>query len=157
MLSRLLALSRYLTFVAVIGIIIASIALLFYEGLVIISALVAMLNDGTISPKVSKIMAVGLIEAVDIFLIAIVAHIIGLGLYRLFVDPELPLPNWLKIHDLDDLKSQLVSSVIAVLAVLFLREAVGWDGQKDLLRFGGALAMVIGVLILYLVAKGRKH
>lgn len=157
MLSRLLALSRYLTFVAVIGIIIASIALLFYEGLVIISALVDMLKDGTISPKVSKIMAVGLIEAVDIFLIAIVAHIIGLGLYRLFVDPELPLPNWLKIHDLDDLKSQLVSSVIAVLAVLFLREAVGWDGQKDLLRFGGALAMVIGVLILYLVAKGRKH
>lgn len=157
MLSRLLALSRYLTFVAVIGIIIASIALLFYEGLVIISALVDMLNDGTISPKVSKTMAVGLIEAVDIFLIAIVAHIIGLGLYRLFVDPELPLPNWLKLHDLDDLKSQLVSSVIAVLAVLFLREAVGWDGQKDLLRFGGALAMVIGVLILYLVAKGRKH
>lgn len=157
MLSRLLALSRYLTFVAVIGIIIASIALLFYEGLVIISALIDMLNDGTISPKVSKTMAVGLIEAVDIFLIAIVAHIIGLGLYRLFVDPELPLPNWLKLHDLDDLKSQLVSSVIAVLAVLFLREAVGWDGQKDLLRFGGALAMVIGVLILYLVAKGRKH
>jgi uncharacterized membrane protein YqhA len=157
MLSRLLALSRYLTFVAVIGIIIASIALLFYEGLVIISALIDMLNDGTISPKVSKTMAVGLIEAVDIFLIAIVAHMIGLGLYRLFVDPELPLPKWLKIHDLDDLKSQLVSSVIAVLAVLFLREAVGWDGQKDLLRFGGALAMVIGVLILYLVAKGRKH
>ncbi len=157
MLSRLLALSRYLTFVAVIGIIIASIALLFYEGLVVISALIDMLHDGTISPKVSKLMAVGLIEAIDIFLIAIVAHIIGLGLYRLFVDPELPLPKWLKLQDLDDLKSQLVSSVIAVLAVLFLREAVGWDGQRDLLRFGGALAMVIGVLILYLVAKGKKH
>ncbi len=157
MLSRLLALSRYLTFVAVIGIIIASIALLFYEGLVVISALIDMLHDGTISPKVSKLMAVGLIEAIDIFLIAIVAHIIGLGLYRLFVDPELPLPKWLKLQDLDDLKSQLVSSVIAVLAVLFLREAVGWDGQRDLLRFGGALAMVIGVLILYLLAKGKKH
>ncbi|WP_153147366.1 YqhA family protein [Dechloromonas sp. H13] len=157
MLSRLLALSRYLTCVAVIGIIIASIALLFYEGLVVISTLIDMLHDGTISPKVSKLMAVGLIEAIDIFLIAIVAHIIGLGLYRLFVDPELPLPKWLKLQDLDDLKSQLVSSVIAVLAVLFLREAVGWDGQRDLLRFGGALAMVIGVLILYLVAKGKKH
>ena len=49
-----------------------------------------------------------------------------------------------------------MSSVIAVLAVLFLREAVGWDGQRDLLRFGGALALIIGALTLYLVAKGRK-
>lgn len=52
---------------------------------------------------------------------------IGLGLYRLFVDPELPLPAWLKIRDLDDLKNNLVSSVIAVLSVLFLREAA-WAG-----------------------------
>jgi uncharacterized membrane protein YqhA len=101
-------------------------------------------------------LAVGLIEAVDIFLIAIVAHMIGLGLYRLFVDPELPLPAWLKIRDLDDLKNNLVSSVIAVLSVLFLREAVGWDGERDVLRFGGALALIIGALTLYLVAKGRK-
>ena len=42
------------------------------------------------------------------------------------------------------------------LAVLFLREAVGWDGQRDLLRFGGALTLIIGALTLYLVAKGRK-
>ena len=68
----------------------------------------------------------------------------------------MPLPAWLKIGDLDDLKSNLVSSVIAVLAVLFLREAVGWDGQRDLLRFGGALTLIIGALTLYLVAKGRK-
>ena len=156
MLTRLLALSRYFTVVAVFGILIASLALLAYEGLVVITALIEAVSSGAISSKLAKVLAVGLIEAVDIFLIAIVAHMIGLGLYRLFVDPELPLPAWLKIRDLDDLKNNLVSSVIAVLAVLFLREAVGWDGERDVLRVGGALALVIGALTLYLVAKGRK-
>ena len=156
MLTRLLALSRYFTIVAVFGILLASVALLVYEALVVFNGLFEAATSGAISSKLAKVLAVGLIEAVDIFLIAIVAHMIGLGLYRLFVDPELPLPSWLKIRDLDDLKNNLVSSVIAVLSVLFLREAVGWDGERDLLRFGGALAMVIGVLTLYLVAKGRK-
>ena len=156
MLTRLLALSRYFTVVAVFGILIASLALLAYEGLVVITALIEAATGGAISSRLAKVLAVGLIEAVDIFLIAIVAHMIGLGLYRLFVDPDLPLPAWLKIRDLDDLKSNLVSSIIAVLAVLFLREAVGWDGQRDLLAFSGALALIIGVLTLYLVAKGRK-
>lgn len=156
MLTRLLALSRYFTIVAVFGILLASAALLVYEGLVVITALFEAATSGAISSKLAKVLAVGLIEAVDIFLIAIVAHMIGLGLYRLFVDPELPLPAWLKLRDLDDLKNNLVSSVIAVLSVLFLREAVGWDGQRDLLRFGGALALIISALTLYLVAKGRK-
>jgi uncharacterized membrane protein YqhA len=78
------------------------------------------------------------------------------GLYVLFIDDTLPLPAWLKIHDLDDLKSHLVSSVIAVLAVLFMREAVAWDGQRDLLGFGVALALVIAVLTLYLAVKGKR-
>ena len=156
MLTRLLAFSRYFTIVAVLGILLASVALLAYEGLVVITALIEATTSGAISSKLAKVLAVGLIEAVDVFLIAIVAQMIGLGLYKLFVAPELPLPAWLKLRDLDDLKNNLVSSVIAVLAVLFLREAVGWDGQRDLLRFGSALALIIGALTLYLVAKGRK-
>lgn len=156
MLTRILALSRYFTVVAVVGILLASVALLVYEAVVVATGLVNAASSGEISSKFAKTLAVGLIEAVDIFLIAIVAHMIGLGLYRLFVDPQLPLPAWLKIRDLDDLKNNLVSSVIAVLSVLFLREAVGWDGERDLLSFGAALALVIGVLTLYLVAKGRR-
>lgn len=68
----------------------------------------------------------------------------------LFVDDTLPLPRWLAIHDLDDLKVNLVSAVIAVLAVPFLREAVAWDGDRDLLAFGAALAVVIAALTFFL-------
>ena len=156
MLRRLLTLSRYFVILAVGGIRAGSVALLIYEGLVVMTAVMGYFEEGGISPKAAKILAVGLIEAVDIFLIAIVAHIIGLGLYKLFVDPDLPLPSWLKIRDLDDLKSHLASSVIAVLAVLFMREAVGWDGERNLLQLGGSVALMIVALTIYLVAKGRK-
>lgn len=75
-------------------------------------------------------------------------------LYALFIDDSLPLPSWLKVSDLEDLKANLISVVIAVLAVLFLREAVAWDGSRDLLAFGAALALVIAGLTFYL-KKGK--
>lgn len=62
----------------------------------------------------------------------------------------------MKIRDLDDLKSHLASSVIAVLAVLFMREAVAWDGTRNLLQMGAAVALMIVALTLYLVAKKPK-
>ena len=153
--KRVLASSRYITLIAVVGSLVGSAALLIYEAFVIIEAVFETIVSGSLSPKIAKVLAVGLIEALDVFLIAIVAQIIGLGLYVLFIDDTLQLPPWLKISDLDDLKSHLVSSVIAVLAVLFMREAVAWDGQRDLLGFGVALALVIAVLTLYLKVKGK--
>ena len=154
-LRRVLAASRYFVLIAVVGSLVGSAALLVYEAFVIIEAVYETLVSGSLSPKIAKVLAVGLIEALDVFLIAVVAQIIGLGLFVLFIDDRLPLPAWLKISNLDDLKSHLVSSVIAVLAVLFMREAVAWDGQRDLLGFGVALALVIAVLTLYLKVKGK--
>jgi uncharacterized membrane protein YqhA len=140
---------------AVVGILAGSFALLLYEGAVVVMAVIDTLDEGGVSSKTAKVLAVGLIEAIDIFLIAIVANMIGQGLYKLFVDPGHTLPSWLQIRDMDDLKSHLASSVIAVLAVLFLREAVAWDGQRNLLQLGAAIALIIAVLTLYLVAKKR--
>ncbi|MCC6198422.1 MAG: YqhA family protein [Burkholderiales bacterium] len=156
MLRRILASSRFITLIAVAGTFVASSALIVYEALVIGEMLVDVWRVGNVSSKDAKIFAVGLIEAVDVFLIAIALYIISLGLYALFVDDSLPLPAWLRIQSLDDLKGHLVSVVIAVLAVLFLREAVAWDGTRDILAFGGALALVIVALTLYLRGLGGR-
>jgi len=156
MLSRVFASSRYIVFIAIIGTFVASLALLFYEAVVVGSVVVDIVREGAISTKAAKALAVGLIEAVDVFLIAIVAYIISLGLYSLFVDDTLPLPRWLEIHDLDDLKDHLVSVVIAVLAVLFLREAVARAGEADLLGLGAALALMIAALTFFLAKKGQR-
>ena len=97
----------------------------------------------------AKALAVGLIDAIDVFLIAIAAYITSLGFYALFVDDRLPLPRWMEIRDLDDLKNNLVSVIIAVLAVLFLREAVAWDGSRDMLGLRASLALVIAALTFF--------
>jgi uncharacterized membrane protein YqhA len=131
--------------IAILGTFVASLALLLFETSIVAMAVVDAFRTYSASPEVPKSLAVGLIEAVDVFLIAIAVYIIGLSLYALFVDDTLPLPRWLAIHNLDDLKNNLVSVVIAVLAVLFLREAISWAGGFDVLAFGAAIALVIAV------------
>jgi len=156
MLRRAMASSRYIVVVAIIGTFVASVALILYESVVVAEVVIDVIRQGPISPKSGKALAVGLIEAIDVFLIAVVAYIICLGLYALFVDDTLPLPRWLEIHDLEDLKKHLVSVVIAVLAVLFLREAVARAADVDLLSLGGALALMIAALTFFLTMKGVR-
>ena len=151
MLRRALASSRYIVLIAIAGTFVASVALIAYEAIVVTAVVFGAFREGSISLQAGKALAVGVIEAIDVFLIAIVAYIISLGLYALFVDDTLPLPRWLKIHDLDDLKNHLVSVVVAVLAVLFLREAVARAGDVDLLTLSAALALMIAVLTFYLI------
>jgi uncharacterized membrane protein YqhA len=153
MLRRALAASRWIVLIAVVGTLLASISLLIYEAVVVVETAVETVRAGTLSPKAAKALAVAMIEAVDVFLIAIALYITSLGLYSLFVDDTLPMPKWFEIHDLEDLKSNLVSVVIAVLAVLFLREAVSWEGDRDILAFGAALALVVASLTFFLRKK----
>ena len=86
-----------------------------------------------------------------------VVLIIALGLYELFIDPELKLPEWLEIRHLDDLKSKLTKVVVVVLAVLFLGQTASWDGERDLLRYGAAIALVIAALTWFLREKPKKQ
>jgi uncharacterized membrane protein YqhA len=155
MLQRALTLSRYVVFVAVIAALAASFALILYAAAVVAEVIFDTVKQGGFQLKSGRALAVGLIEAIDVFLIAIVALVIGLGLHRLFVDETLPLPRWLKIDDLEDLKGYLISIVIAVLAVLFLRQAVERAGDLDLLRLAAALALMIATLVLFLSM--RRH
>ena len=153
MLRHALVASKYIVYIAILGTFITSLALLVYEALVIATAVADVVREGAVSPKIAKALAVGLIEAVDVFLIAIAVYIMSLGLYSLFIDDTLPVPRWLEVHNLDDLKGNLISLVIAVLAVLFLREVVAWDGSRDLIALGGPVALIIAVLTFYLKKK----
>ena len=158
MLQRALTLSRYVVFVAVIAALAASVALIVYEAAVVAEVIFEAVMQGGFQLKSGRALAVGLIEAIDVFLIAIVALVIGLGLHRLFVDETMPLPRWLRIDDLDDLKGYLVSIVIAVLAVLFLSQAVERAGDLDLLKLAGAFALMITALALFLFMRvGKKE
>jgi uncharacterized membrane protein YqhA len=150
-LRRVLVSGRYIVIIAIVGTFVSSVALMIYQGLIMAEVLTRVIMEGKISAGAGKALAVGLIQAIDVFLIAIVAYITSVGLYALFVDDTLPLPRWLQIHDLEELKRHLVSVIVAVLAVLFLAEAVTRAGELDLFRLGITLAIMIVALTFFIM------
>lgn len=152
---RLASLSRYLIIVPALGSFVAATTLLLY-GAVEIIQLVGETVTHNVSSKGAKALAFAFIEVVDLFLLGTVFYIIALGLYELFIDEHLPLPAWLSIHTLDDLKNKLTGVVIIVMGVLFLGQVVTWNGQRDLLPYGGAIALVIAALTYFLSQRGKK-
>jgi uncharacterized membrane protein YqhA len=142
MLRTILASSRFFIAIAVLGSFIASVALIVYGGIVVIDVTWHAFS-GEFSPEGAKDLAVEFIEMIDLFLLGTVLYIVALGLYELFIDAELPMPNWLLIQDLDDLKDKLIGVVIVLLGVTFLGKVVTWDGTRDILYFGVAIGIVI--------------
>jgi uncharacterized membrane protein YqhA len=155
MTRRLLAGSRYLIVVAVAGIFLAATALLIY-GAAQTYMLVASMFAGPLSDKGAKTLVLAAIELVDLFLLATVMYVIAAGLYELFIDDTLPLPDWLEIHNLEDLKSKLIGVVVVVLGVLFLGQVIAWDGQRQLLGYGAAIAFIVAALTYFLSQQPKK-
>ena len=80
--------------------------------------------------------------------------VIGYGLYELFIDDELPVPLWLRVYDLDDLKSKLIGVVVAIIAVVFVGVFVDADRSGDVISYGvGAGALVVGLAIFAFTTK----
>ncbi len=100
-----------------------------------------------VQPNVDlKESVVSVLAAVDTLLLATVLLVIGYGLYELFVDEHLQLPEWLQIHSLDDLKGKLIGVVVAVVAVVFLGELVeGKDAEATMMTGIGAGALVLAL------------
>jgi uncharacterized membrane protein YqhA len=98
-----------------------------------------------------------LIKQADYALLAMVLYVLALGLYSLFVDDRVPMPAWLRIHDLGHLKELLAGVVVVAIAVIFLGQALTWDGRTDLLALGVACAAVIGGLALFLWQAARER
>jgi uncharacterized membrane protein YqhA len=148
--TRIFQATRYLILVAVAGSLVASATLLLYGGAETVAVVVELLRHGPLGGDTGKRLTLHFIELVDHFLLGTVFYIIALGLYELFIDDRLDLPHWLEIHDLDALKSKLISVVVVVMGVSFLGQVVTWDGETDLLRAGAGAALVIAALTFFL-------
>ncbi len=153
MFNRALSASRFLIIVAVAGSLLAATTLIIYGGLEAVQLVANTIAEAELSRKSAKAIAIEFIEIVDLFLLGTVFYIVALGLYELFIDQDVRLPDWLTIKTLDDLKDKLVAVVIVVLGVLFLGQVVSWDGERDLLGFGASIALVVAALTYFLTAK----
>ncbi|HVG98917.1 MAG TPA: YqhA family protein [Chloroflexota bacterium] len=155
---RILASSRYFIVVAVLGSFAASATALVFGGLATVGVILQAFGGGDLLQKGAvKVLQAELVTIIDLFLLGTVIYIIAVGLYELFVDPGLPMPGWLRITTLDDLKERLLGVVAVLLAVTFLGSAVTWDGSTDILAFGLAIGAVMGVVSLTITLMARAH
>ena len=145
MLQIILEKSRFILIIAVLGSLGAALILLFFGAYEIIGILIKAFNE---LPQL-KTLALKLIEIIDVFLIATVFLIVAVGLYELFINPDVKVPDWLEINSLDDLKTKLVGTVVIVLGILFLGSAASWKGDTEILSLGIGIGAVIVALTYF--------
>jgi len=88
---------------------------------------------------------VEVLTAIDAILLGTVLLVIGYGLYELFIDTDIDVPMWLRVEDLDDLKSKLIGVVVAIIAVVYVGVFVDSNRADDVIAYGvGAGALVAG-------------
>lgn len=145
MLKAILEKSRFIVIVPVLGSLIGAIALIGLGVYEIVELLLKLFHGGVDS----KSIMLGLIEIVDGFLMSTVFLLISVGLYELFIDSTLEVPDWLEIRSLNDLKAKLIGVVIIVLGVLFLGNTARWTGGADILYLGAGIGAVIAALTFF--------
>jgi uncharacterized membrane protein YqhA len=151
MIRRFVAASRYIIAIPFAFTFLFALFLIIYQSVSIVLTVLTISSITEFSVASVKSIAIAIIECIDVYLIAIGAYIISIGLYSLFIDEQAPLPRWLRFDDLDDLKRNLISIVVAVLAVLFLKEVFAWDGGRDILSLGLSVSAMIIALVLFIV------
>ena len=139
-----MSITRYAVFVPALASIIGALLLMAQGSYEMVMAVI----DTVIEGSSLKETIVEVLTAVDAILLGTVLLVIGYGLYELFIDAELDVPMWLRVDDLDDLKSKLIGVVVAIIAVVFVGVFVDSNRKSDVLSYGvGAGALVVGLAI----------
>lgn len=114
--------------------------------------------------KLAGAIAIGLLAAVDLYLIAIVFFVFSLGLLVLFESPgvEIPvkIPEWLRVKNFIQLKVILWESILTTLVIGYLtsvaekRISYKEINVHDLIIPAGILLIALS---LYFLKKGENH
>lgn len=160
---------RFLVLIPVVGILAASIVMFFKGCIEVVQGVIAFWTLMSFQPTSldDKNVILSFIPAVDNYLFATILLIISMGLYELFIseiDPksrkEKTRPNWLRVHDLDDLTSRIGEVVIMILIVNFFKQSFSMSYERpiDLLVLGGGVLLISGSLVVaHHVSERRKR
>ncbi|MFM8897752.1 MAG: YqhA family protein [Actinomycetota bacterium] len=142
--KRALSLARLAVVVPAIASIIGALLLMAQGSISMVTVVIeAISNDSSLKESI-----VDVLTAIDAILLGTVLLVIGYGLYELFIDANLEVPLWLRVNNLDDLKSKLIGVVVAIIAVVFVGVFVDSNRSEDVISYGvGAGALVVGLAI----------
>jgi uncharacterized membrane protein YqhA len=152
----LIRFARLPVLVGIVSMFIAATALLTFGAFQTWRLVSRLLEPGGMEmPKEDLILAS--IKLVDVVMLATVLHLVALGLYGLFVDRRVPVRGLWRMTNIDSLKKNLGGVVVIVLGVVYLEQAISWDGVRDLLSFGLATGAVIAAISVFIWVSGRSH
>jgi len=152
--KRLLELTRYAVVIPSFAAILGALLLMVQGSVEMVAVVIESISDQT----TLKDVIVDVLTAIDAILLGTVLLVIGFGLYELFIDTNIQVPDWLRVQDLDDLKSKLIGVVVAIIAVVFVGIFVDSNRASDVISYGvGAGALVVGLAIFaFATKKGKK-
>jgi uncharacterized membrane protein YqhA len=150
--ERLLAMSRLLALIPVVFLLVDAAGSFVYGSDILIRT-----ADGDIGEpaRVGGRLGIFLVVA-DTYLVGATLMIAAFGFYELFVIRKERarhrhwLPDWLRMHDLEDLKARIVSMLILVAAITFVDIAVESHDERGVLFLGLGIAVVIIALTAFL-------
>lgn len=147
---KILGLTRFAVFVPAVASIIGALLLMAQGSLEMVMVVIKSVT----SQAYLKDTIVDVLTAVDAILLGTVLLVIGYGLYELFIDTDISVPEWLQVRDLDDLKSKLIGVVVAIIAVVFVGVFVDSNRENEVLAYGlGAGALVAGLAIFAIATR----
>lgn len=150
---RILGATRFIVVIPALAAILGAILLMFQGSVGVVLVIV----DAVWFGADLKSTTVDVLTAVDAILLGTVLLVIGYGLYELFVDANIAVPTWLRVYDLDDLKSKLIGVVVAIIAVIFVGVLVDSNRAADVISYGVGAGAVVAGLALFAFATRKDR
>lgn len=147
-LAELIGKTRFIVLVAVVSVILVSVALFILGAGLAVQGIWRTLVALAQGDLAATTMTVDLLEVVSVMLKAVVFYLIGVGFYSLFIAP-LNITAALGIRSFNDLEIKVVSVVVVILAITFLEHFIRWDQAVETLLFGLSLGVVVAALVFF--------
>ena len=147
--TKIFSLSRYLVLIAVIGLMLAAMAVFVFGGITTVNIIIEAFESGQYNAVGARLLSIEFIEMIDLFLLGTILLITSVGLYQLFINSHMELPEWLVVTDLEQLKFNLLAVIVVMLVIFFLGAAAGDFAKSDgILDFGLAIGAVLAGVAL---------
>lgn len=148
-----LASSRFLVLIPVVVLTLAALGAFVYGVVVFVDSVrLVAVHPWPIGDKIGRFLVV-----VDLFLVGATLLIAAIGFYELFVSrvdagaaKALPLPTWLEMRDLNDLKARVLAMIVLVIAVSFTEVLAAGGSDRRILELGIGGAVMIGAVTAFL-------
>jgi len=149
--------SRFIALFAILGTAASALVVFIYGAAFVGVAIWETVTAGKPSEEGLKHLTLQLVEATDAFLLGTVLYIVSIGFFQLFIDSDINVPGWMRITNLDQLKTKLVGVIVVLLGVTFLGKASNWRSGEEILYLGAAIGLVVASLAFFGFRAHEKH